>query len=72
MHSLKYPKFMLCAAVAAMLCLTTDAAGAGSLDRVLERLDKLETENHQLRMEIDALKAERDAVTPGAGLPRYS
>ena len=42
-----------------MLCLTTVTAGAKSLDRVLERLEKLEGENRQLRKEIEALKVER-------------
>ncbi len=36
-----------------------DVARAGDLDSVLERLDRLEVENQQLRKEIEALKAER-------------
>ena len=55
----RYPSFVRSAVVAAVLGLIADTAGAESLERVLERLDKLEAENRQLRAEIEALKAER-------------
>ena len=59
--------------LALVLCLSPGAATAQALDSLIERLDKLEKENRQLRREIDELKAERTAgheagVTP-AGAP---
>ncbi len=57
-RSRRYPSFVLSCAFAAFLGVAVDAH-AESLDRVLERLDRLETEARQLREEIDALKAKR-------------
>ena len=42
-----------------VLLLWTGAAGAQYLDSLIERLDRLEEENRQLRREVDALKAEQ-------------
>ena len=49
------------AAFALALCLSLGTAGAQSYESVIERLDRLERENRQLRREVDALKAERTA-----------
>ena len=43
--------------VALALCLSFGTANAQSLERLIERLDRLEQENRQLRREIDELKA---------------
>ncbi len=52
--------FALCVGLAATLILTMGAARADStLDNLIERLDRLEAENHELRQEIDALRSER-------------
>ena len=49
----------LCFGLAAAVILTVGSARADSaLEDLIERLDRLEAENHQLRQEIDALKAE--------------
>ena len=58
-HSRKYPKFILCVVVAAVLCPTADTAVAGSIGQLMLRLDRLEAQNRQLREELDALKVER-------------
>ena len=50
---------VLSLALAVLTALTTVAARAGPIDRVLERLDRLEEENRLLREELEALKAER-------------
>ena len=47
------------AALLMVLLLWTGAAAAQSLDSLIERLDKLEEENWQLRREVEALKAEQ-------------
>ena len=50
----------LCFVLAAALSLIADTASAGSLESLIERLDKLDEENRTLRKEIEALrKAER-------------
>ena len=52
--------FALCVGLAATLILTMGAARADStLDDLIERLDRIEAENHELRQEIDALRSER-------------
>lgn len=54
-------------ALAVLTSLTTVDARADSIDRVLERLDRLEEENRFLREELEALKAERtDRTLPTA------
>ena len=57
--------------LAATLCLIVTPAQADVLDSLIERLDRLEEENWQLRQEVEALKAERvseraevDSVVP--------
>ena len=50
---------VLSLALAVLTVLTTVGARAGPIDRVLERLDRLEEENRLLREELEALKAER-------------
>ena len=45
--------------LAATLCLTVGAGNADTIDNLIERLDRLEEENWQLRKEIDVLKAEQ-------------
>ena len=70
--------------LAAALCLTVGAGHADTLDNLIERLDRLEGENWQLRKEIDALKTgqagpdEReetaphaDALSPVSGADRF-
>ena len=52
---------MASAILALALCLSPGAANAQFFDSLIERLDKLEQENRQLRREIDELKAERTA-----------
>ena len=56
---MKPPAFILSAVLAATLFPAMDAAGAEPFDRILERLERLEAENRQLRKEIEALKVER-------------
>jgi len=55
----------LCITLSALLVLAlspaSGAVNAQSLDSLIERLDRLEQENRQLRREIDELKAERTA-----------
>ena len=46
-------------AFALALCLWTGSAGAQSLEKLIERIDRLEQDNRELRREIDVLKAER-------------
>ena len=46
-------------AVALALYLWPVSAGAQSLESLIERIDRLEQQNGELRREIDALKAER-------------
>ena len=41
------------------LCLWSESPGAQSLESLTGRIDRLEQENRELRMEIDALKAEQ-------------
>ena len=54
-------------ALAMALSLMTGTCSADSLERLIERLDRLEQENRQLRKEIDALKAARqETASPGA------
>ena len=55
----RYPNLILCAVIAAGLCLITDTAGADSIGQLMLRLDRLEAQNRQLRKELEALKAER-------------
>ncbi len=58
-------KSLLCAAgIAALLCPLPDPARAGSLEGLIERLDRLERENRRLREEVDALKADRRGPAP--------
>ena len=40
-----------------------------SLESLFERLDRLEQENRRLRKEVDALKAARQEMSPGAAAP---
>ena len=42
-------------------CFAPAAAGADRIERLIERLDRLEAENRLLRRELEALKAERTA-----------
>lgn len=58
-HGAKQLTLALGIMLAAVLFLTPGTAGAQSLERVLERLDRLEAENRQLRRKIEALRAER-------------
>ena len=58
---LKYLSIASCAALSLALCLSSGAANAQSLERLIERLDRLEQESRQLRREIDEIKAERTA-----------
>ena len=58
---LKYLSIASCAALVLALCLSSGTANAQSLERLIERLDRLEQENRQLRREIDELKAEQTA-----------
>ena len=51
------------------LWLMTGTGHADSLERLIERLDRLEQENRQLRKEIDALKAARQETAPRAAAP---
>ena len=51
------------------LWLMTGTGHADSLESLIERLDRLEQENRQLRKEIDALKAARQETTPRAAAP---
>ncbi len=44
---------------ALLVSLMPGAAHAGPLDKLIERLDRVEQENRELRKEIEALKAER-------------
>ncbi|MDE0050107.1 MAG: hypothetical protein OXO52_10010, partial [Rhodospirillales bacterium] len=72
----RHAKFLAIApglAVAATLLIVTPAH-ADVLDSLIERLDRLEEENRQLRQEVEALKAERvseraevDSVVPPPG-----
>jgi len=55
--------------LATALWLTAGAGHADSLKSLIERLDRLEQENRQLRKEIDALKAARQEMVPGAAAP---
>ena len=55
--------------LATALWLTADTGYADSLESLVERLDRLEQENRQLRKEIDALKAARQEMTPRAAAP---
>ena len=49
------------------LCLSFGTADAQSNESVIERLDRLERENRQLRREVDALKAEQTAERKAEG-----
>ena len=55
--------------LATALWSTAGAGHADSLDDLIERLDRLEQENRQLRKEVDALKAARQERVPGAAAP---
>ena len=55
--------------LALALCLSPGAANAQSFDGLIERLDRLEQENRQLRKEIDKLKAERTAGHEAGATP---
>lgn len=55
--------------VATALWWTAGTAHADSLESLVERLDRLEQENRQLRSEIDALKAARQETVPRAAAP---
>ena len=46
------------------LALLTGASHADSLERLIERLDRLEEENRELRREIDALKTVPESKSP--------
>ena len=63
-YGLRRSKY-LCIALSVVLVLalspTSGAVNAQSLDSLIERLDRIEQENRQLRREIDELKAERTA-----------
>lgn len=48
----------LALALAVLTALTTVDARADSVERLIERMDRLEEENRELRKEIDALKAQ--------------
>lgn len=59
------------AGIGVVLCAFTVPAHAASLELLMERLDRLERENHRLREEVDALKAERARpATAGAAALR--
>ena len=45
-------------ALAVLTALTTVDARADSVERLIERMDRLEEENRELRKELDALKAQ--------------
>lgn len=51
------------------LWLTAGTGHADSLVSLVERLDRLEQENRQLRKEIDALKAAPQEIAPRAAAP---
>ena len=55
--------------LATALWLTAGTGHADSLESLIERLDRLEQENRQLRKEIDALKAARQEIAPKAAAP---
>ena len=55
--------------LATALWLTAGTGHADSLESLIERLDRLEQENRQLRKEIDALKAARQEIAPRAAAP---
>ena len=55
--------------LATELWLAAGTGHADSLDSLVERLDRLEQENRQLRKEIDALKAARQEMAPSAAAP---
>ena len=53
----KRPALVSSLVVAVPLCLAMGTASADTLDRLIERLDRLEQVNRELRKEIEALKA---------------
>ena len=55
--------------LATALWLTAGTGHADSLESLIERLDRLERENRQLRKEIDALQAARQEMVPRAAAP---
>ena len=55
--------------LATALWLTAGSGHADSLESLVERLDRLEQENRQLRKEIDTLKAAPQAMAPRAAAP---
>ena len=55
--------------LATALWLTAGTGHADSLESLIERLDRLEQENRQLRKEIDALKAAPQEIAPKAAAP---
>ena len=55
--------------LATALWLTAGTGHADSLESLVERLDRLEQENRQLRKEVDALKAARQEMAPRAAAP---
>ena len=83
-RSARDPAFLPGLALASLVILTSGVARAESLDDLVERLDRLEQENRQLRKEIDALKADDSnakrtarteealpASAPAAGVVRF-
>lgn len=68
--SVRGPRTLVSSVVlAAALWLTAGTGHADSLESLIERLDRLEQENRQLRKEIDALKAARQERAPRAAAP---
>ena len=55
--------------LATALALVTDASEADSLEHVIERLERLEQENLDLRKEVEALKAARRETPPQGATP---
>ena len=72
--SWRRPILLICVVPILALCLMAGTAHAGSVDSLIERLDRLEEENRQLWRELDELEAEqhgREETEPRIATPAF-